>query len=709
MKIKNIGALLYPKSIALVGASSDSTKISGKPLKFLLEHRYHGRIYPINPRYEELQGIKAYKSLSSLPEPVDLVLNLLPAEKTLSVVDECLANGARSMVLFGSGFAEAGEEGKKLQNQVKERIKDSSLRILGPNCQGMINIMDGIAASFTMALAKPLQKGQIAFLSQSGAVGGSILDIAQGKGVGFSHWVSTGNQMDLDVIELADNLLEDPRVKVIAAYLEGLQNPDKYLEFIQKAEKAGKPLVLMKVGRSEVGKRAAVSHTGSMASSHKVFEVVSKQHGVFLVNDIDELLETAMALSVGKAARGPKLGIVTVSGGAGVILADHAEEKALEIQPLIEDTQEFLKQYIPSYGTTGNPVDVTAQLFTIDPSGEYTYWRDACLKVGKDPNVDILIIALTVVTDRQTPLAQAIAHVAKELDKPVLVTWLAGESNQTGYKVLMENGVPFFPNASSCIRAARALASWGTRKVIVSEVNPVTPDGATAAELIGLGQKELTESALRELLQRVGIPVPLSRIAHSEEEAAAIAEELGYPVVLKIQSPQIMHKTEVGGVKIGLGSAEEVKAGYSEIMNKVTSNVPGAVIEGILVQEQLAPGTEMVMGITRDKEFGLVLMLGLGGVTVELFGDVVMRHLPVSADDVRSMLKELKCLPLLTGFRGRPPGDIEALVNTVVRATDFAYSLGDACQDLEINPLIVYPEGRGVKAADALMRVNTKA
>ncbi|MDI6878410.1 MAG: acetate--CoA ligase family protein [Desulfitobacteriaceae bacterium] len=701
---------MQPQSIALVGASADPKKISGRPLNFLLQHHYQGRIYPINPRYDKIEGIQTYPSLDAVPEAVDLVLNLLPAENTLSVIEQCLTKQARSMILFGSGFAETGEEGKRLQEAVRERIANTSLRVLGPNCQGMINLEEGIAASFTQALFNnPLKTGPIAFLSQSGAVGGSMLDIAQGRGVGFSYWLSTGNQLDLDVIEVGDYLLDDPRIKVIAAYMEGIQEPQKYLQFIRRAEQVGKPLVIFKVGRSAVGKRAAASHTGSMASSDKVFEVVSKQHGVFLANDVDEVLDLAMTLAVSKAAHGSRIGIVTSSGGAGVILSDHAEEQALEVPVLAESTQEFLKQYIPSFGAVANPVDVTAQLFSLDRSGESKYWREVCLAVGKDPAVDILVVALTMSVELSASLARGVAYVAQELAKPVVVTWLAGDLCEPGYQVLKENNIPFFPSAGRCAKAARALVSWGTRKTGAPVLNSVIAEVAAAQELLNSGQQELTESSLRQLLQNVGIPVPQSRLVHSQEEAVAAAEELGYPVVLKIQSPQIMHKTEVGGVRLGLENAGQVRVGFSEIMAKIMSDVPGAVIEGILVQEQLPPGIEMVLGITRDKDFGLVFMLGLGGVTVELFGDIVMRHLPVSADDIRTMLKDLRSLPLLLGFRGRPPADIDALIKTVVMTTEFAYSLGEACQDLEINPLIVYPEGHGVKAADALMRMNVKS
>ncbi len=699
-----VDALFRPESIAIVGASENIDRISGRLLYYLERHGYANPIYPINPRRNEVRGLTCYPSLLDVPEPIDLVLVMLAAEQSIDVIRQAGQIGARAAVVYGSGFAETGPEGKSLQEQLSAAAREEGVRVLGPNCQGVINLAEGVAASFTRSLdLMPLRVGSVAYLGQSGALGGSVLNLAQERGLGFSAWVSTGNQADLDVLDLAEVLVEDERTQVFAVYLETPPDGERYRLVARKIRQAGKYLVVLRSGRSAAGHRAVASHTGAMLSPGVAFELASAREGAILVDDVDELIDAAFMLSVSPVPEGRRVGIVTSSGGAGILAADRCEMSGLEVPELPARVQDRLETLIPPFGALTNPADVTAQLFSEMDSGRPELFREVCLAVGDA--VDILIVTLTMLTgDSARRLAEDLVAVGQTLNKPLLIAWLVGDKlGEPAKAVLAKAGLPVFSSPGAAVSTIAKLVgrrietgpagSWRESEKPV-DLSPL------------LTRPVILEGEGIDVLQALGIPYPPGQTVTSAEEAAVAAEELGDGLVFKVQSPDLLHKTDVDGVRLGV-APEDAPRVYEELVSHIATVAPHATVHGVLVQAMAPPGgQELILGVTQDPAFGPLLTLGFGGAGAEIYRDVLSEVLPLSHAVAYDLLESLTGAPLLKGFRGRPPADVEALVDAVCRVASAVGASGDRIEEFEINPLIVYPEGEGVLAVDLLIRTT---
>src|SRR5918997_3385411 len=576
-----VDALFHPRSIAVVGASENIDRISGRLLYYLERHGYANPIYPINPRRDEVRGLTCYPSLLDVQGPIDLVLVMLAAEQCVDVIRQAGQVGAKAAVVYGSGFAETGPEGESLQEQLSAAAWEEGVRVLGPNCQGVINLAEGVAASFTRSLdLTPLRVGSVAYLGQSGVLGGSVLNLAQERGLGLSAWASTGNQADLDVLDLAEVLVEDQRTQVFAVYLETPPDGERYRLLARKIRQAGKYLVVLRSGRSTAGQRAVASHTGAMLSPGVAFELASKREGAILVDDVDDLINAAFMLSVGPLPEGRRVGIVTSSGGAGILAADRREMSGLEVPKLSAEIQDRLGALIPPFGALTNPVDVTAQLFSEMDSGRPELFREVCLAVGEA--VDILVVTLTMLTGESArQLAEDLVAVGRALNKPLLIAWLVGDKlGEPAKAVLAKAGLPVFSSPGA---AVNTIAKLVERRTEMSSAGPLH-EPKNPVDLTPLLTRPLVlEGEGIDVLKALDIPYPPGQTVTSAEEAAAVAGELGDSLVLKVQSPDLLHKTDAGGIRLGV-TPEDAPRVYEELVAHVVSVAPHATVRGILVQ-----------------------------------------------------------------------------------------------------------------------------
>jgi acyl-CoA synthetase (NDP forming) len=696
--------LLAPRSIALVGASADHTKLSGLPLFFLQRHGYSGALYPVNPRATEVRGLRCYPSLAAIDQPVDLAFLLVGAERVLDVIDECIARGVKSAIVAASGFAEVGGEGAAMQARLVERIRGTGLRVLGPNCMGLVNVQAGVAASFSQSLyVDRLIPGAFAFFSQSGAIGGSTLDMASSRGIGLSHWVSTGNQADIDVVECALAVVQDPAVRVIGLYLESLLDPAGYIELLERATALSKTVIVLKSGESDAGAQAAISHTAAMVGDAAVFEAVSRQYGAVLARDLEELLDKTSGFLTGRAAPGTRVGVVSSSGGVGVILADEIERQGLSVAQLSATTRKRLAAVVPEYGSTNNPVDATATLVARMIGGETGLWTECFLALADDPNVDQIIIGLTmIVGEAGATLAAEVIAATERTNKPIIVAWLGADLCLEAFQRLHAAGVPMFSSTARAVRVAAALATRRTDSVAQAPGvgSPIDVSSLPSGDVV------LIEWQAQPLLAAAGISCPWSTLVSTQYSLSATDLDSASRYVVKAQSVDIIHKSDVGAVLVGVES-DAVSEAIAQVLQHARSSNPHARIDGVMVQAMVAGGIEMLVSIVRDPWFGPMLTLGMGGTLTELLGDVQLRRLPVDSQTIRAMIRRVRGSAILEGARGAGPYDIDALIDTVQRIARLAESLGDRLEELEINPLIVLQRGEGTIVADCLIRLRS--
>jgi acyl-CoA synthetase (NDP forming) len=685
--------MLRPRTVALVGVSGRSDSLLARPLRYLREQGFAGEIYPVNPRYSELDGRRCYASLAELPAPVDLVLVMVPAAQVPGVVREAGAVGAAAAIVFASGFAETGPDGAVLQEQLRQAARESGVRVLGPNCQGLIHASTGLFATFTQAADRRMsQPSGVAYVGQSGAVGGSILDLAAEMGLGLSAWVSTGNQADLDLVEVASVLVDDDDVNVLMLYVEAMTDGAAYRALAEKARAAGKPLVVLRAGRSQAGRRAVASHTGAMLADDTAFVLTSRRHGVYLAEDVDDLLNAAAALRAGGPPNGRRVAVVTTSGGAGGLAADRFEDNDLQLPELSAATQDALAPLIPAFGALANPVDVTAQLFN---QGDHAF-GEVCRIVADDPEVDVVAVLLTMVTGAQgAALAEDLVKTAAALDKPLFVVWLAGRQlTVDARQVFADAGVPVFPSIAALARVLGVLAS--PARIAPAVTTATAPSWAAELDTVRSATPGDRGPAL---LDAIGIARPQGAVARTAEEAAAAANRLG-TTAMKVSAPDLAHKSDVGGVLLNVAPAEAA-ARFTELLERGRQH--GAV--GIELQQMIPQGVELILGAIRGTGgFPPLITVGVGGVTTELYRDVVSAVAPVNGDEALAMLQQLRGWPLLAGFRGEPPADVQAAVDAVVALSWAITELEDDLAEIEVNPLIVARSGEGAVAVDVLTR-----
>ncbi len=686
-----ISLLLRPRSVAVIGASADPSKTAGRPVSYLLKHGYAGQILPVNPKVNQIGSLACYPDIASLPVVPDVGIVLLGVERAHLAVRELAARGTVAAIVLASGYSETGEEGARRQRQLIEAA--GSMRILGPNTIGLVNLTDKIVLSASGALEMdrfPL--GSIGIVSQSGGILGSLLSRAAARGIGLSKLISTSNEVDLELADFIDYLADDPATQVIALHIETVRNPARFRAAALKAAAAGKPVVAFKIGRSEAGAKAAVSHTGAMAGSDLMYDALFRQTGVIRAQNFGELLDIATALSTGRRLRGKRVAILTSTGGAGTLVSDDLGLHGFETPAPDEVTAAALRalQTGSEAVLDRNPIDVT--LAGLRPD----LLRGAITALLASPSYDALTIIVGSSSLAMPELmAGAIQDCLPASDKPVLA-YISPHAPEVG-ALLTQRGVPAYASAESCTAALAAMF-----KASEFALPAASPPAARLVVLDELASGALDEAQAKQLFARFGLPGVREFIVTNGAEAERAAVELGGSVVLKILSAQITHKSDVGGVAVGLNAAT-VGARLNVMAAEVQAKA-GQRPQRFLVQEMVGGGVEMILGMNRDP-LGTAILLGMGGVTAELFKDTAMRMLPpqggLSRSEALAMAMELRTWPLLDGFRGRPKADVAALVDAVVAFSNMAAQLGEKLLEAEINPLFVLPQG--VRAADAVV------
>ena len=702
--------LFNPRSIAIIGASTELTTISGQPLSFLVKRGYAGTLYPVNPKYPEILGRPCYPSVEALPETPDLAIVVVNARLAIRMLEACGVKGVPFAVVFSSGFSEVGAEGAAMQAELAAIARRYGIGLVGPNCQGFISVPSKTYAGFGSAFIYDYTPGPVSMVSQSGGFGFSLMSLAaMDGGVGFRHVVTTGNEAGISSLDFMRFMIDDPGTRIITGYIEGVKDAHRLREVGEAAAAAGKPIMVWKVGNSDEGRRAAASHTANLGGAMALYRAAFEQTGILQVEDMQDIVDYVHAFESRRVPRGNRVAIITISGGAGILMTDEAIARGLAVQPLSESTVARLRPLVPSFAALGNPIDLTAAIFDD---------TDLCSKalelIIDDPQVDSVVMANAGLQgDIATKVAREVVNAAARSDKPVMLGWsarhqVAGEA----YALLDAARLPHYRSPMRCMRALAAIThhAEACRRLREQAREPLcemhVPE---AVATLQQARADLSEHRAKKLLAAYGIPATAEALAQSAQQACELATGMGFPVVLKVQSPDVPHKTEAGGVRIGLRDAHEVAQAYEEILQRVRAHVPHAVIEGVLVQEMVEGAVEVIAGINNDPLFGPALMFGLGGIFTEVLQDVSFRLAPVPKSMALAMIRQVKGYPLLAGARGRPLADVDALADVLCRLSAMAMDLKEHLAELDVNPLFVLPAGRGVKAGDALIKPRLAA
>jgi acetyltransferase len=685
-----IGRLLSPRSVAVLGASADFSKINGRPLKHLLDKGYQGRILPVNPKYPRIGHLPCYPDAAALPEAPDMTVVAVPAADVLASIEALGQRGAKAAVVFSSGFGEMGADGAALERAVVAAARRHGMVLLGPNCLGFVNAFDHVYATFSQYADGDTGAGPIAFVTQSGAFGTAIAALARQRGLGLGYFINTGNQADLGFSELMLAVIDDPRIRVAAGYLEGLDDGAALVRLAERCRALGKPLVLTKVGRLAAGQRAAASHTGALAVGDAVFDAVIRQHGVLRARNEEQMLDMLEVLAQPRRvqaagpSRGRGLGIATQSGGAGVMMADRAEELGLAVPSLSVATRERMGKVMPAFGAVGNPVDVTGQ-FVARPE----LLRESVVALLDDPAIDLAVVWLQLMTAHVDTLVAIFCEIRDRSRKPFVVCWVAAPPE--ALLRLRAEGIVVYGAGERAVEALAALTRLGGPAApAAAGPLPVPPSALAGTDFQPGVQPSVTATAW---LREAGLPMAPVALAGSEDEAVALWRALGRAVALKIESPDITHKTEIGGVLLGLDDEAALRAGWRRLHERVARHAPKARIDGVLVQPMAEGHLELVVGVQRDPGFGMVVMVGLGGVLVEVLKDVAFRQAPFDVDEGLAMLAELRGAALLDGVRGQPPVDRMALARLLADLSRWAAAMQPWLAELDLNPVRVGPAG----------------
>lgn len=691
MTSPELSAFLRPGAVAIVGASDDPRRIGGRPLAFSLAAGFAGRLYPVNPNREWVQGLRAYPSLSAIPEEIDLAVIALPAADVLAAVKEAAARGARATIVFSAGFAETGEAGSERQNALVEASRAAGMRLLGPNCVGLFNAGLGHVATFSSAPEAGLSpNGRVALVSQSGAYGTHLLTRARQRRIEIGQWVSTGNEADVSAGEVLDAFAHDDAVDVIAACLEGVKDGAAFLRALRVAHEAGKPVALMKIGRSAAGAAAAAAHTASLAGEDVVFDAAIAEFGACRVDNTDDMFDLVYGLSRAPLPRGPNLGVITISGGAGVIMADAAEAEKLVLPPLAADRQARLLARTP-FASTVNPVDITAQAMN-----DFSMVGDFLAELVEQQDFDSFAAFFTtwggspvLGPKLRVALGEGSAALA---GRPMALVILADDEVVRAYETA---GFLVFDDPTRAVRVLGRMAAIGGRLATGPLPAPVIEDGPRYPPF---PTGSINEREGKAILAAIGIPVLRERLATNSQETAETVEDFGCSVALKLVSADIAHKSDIGGVILGVEGADGGRAAWQKIMEAVAHAAPHARIDGVSVAPMAGEGVELIVAVRRDPVFGPVTVAGFGGLFVEIMRDVAMRVGPVTPAQALAMLHALKGSAILSGARGRPSYDMAAAALAIAQLSAYADAHRDRLDAIEINPLLV--QSKGVVALD---------
>ncbi|HEX7967749.1 MAG TPA: acetate--CoA ligase family protein, partial [Stellaceae bacterium] len=683
-----------PATIAVIGASPDKTKIRGRLLHALRENGYDGRLYPVNPSYREIDGLPCFPSLAAIGAPVDLALVAIPAETVLASLEECAAARVGHAVIISSGFAEQGGAQTRLQDEIAALARRTGMRISGPNGEGFHNELKHVAATFSPAVDRkpgeePLEASarRIGIVAQSGGMGFALYNRGRAMGLSFSYVATTGNEADLTASDFFAYMAQDPATAAIMLFLESVRDPEAFHAAAAAAAEHGKPVVVVKIGHSPAGERAAQSHTASMAGWNAAYDAAFRRHGIVRAGDPDEAVAIAAAFASAPPARGDRVAVVTASGGAGGWAADSLAAAGLSLPELSPALQREIQGFIPAYGSARNPVDITAQ--AVHSGGLVR----AIELLSASPEVDAIVAVVSLASEtRMTFDIAALKAIVAQQAKPVLF-WSYTLPSSLGRKALAAAGLPIHTDLAALAAAVRALVRRGRYKP--AAVPQSAASSAAIREWLEAVRGGLSEYDAKELLARAGMPMPPHRLVASAAELDAAAAALGFPLALKIQSPDIPHKTEIGGVRLGIRDAASLRQAYDAVIDAARRGRPEARLQGVLLQPMARPGVEVILGTIRDPVFGPLVMVGAGGVMTELFKDVTYRLAPVDGETAREMLGELRVARLLEGFRGAARADVDAVVALLVRLSAFAAAHRDRVHEVELNPVLVHEVGGG--------------
>ncbi len=707
--MNSLDAIFSPQSVAVIGASRTPGKVGHDIFANILKGGYQGTLYPVNPTARSILSVKAYSTILDIPDNVDLAILILPPELSLRAVEEAIEKGVKGVVIVSAGFREVGEKGLEIENKIVSLCKNAGIRVVGPNCLGVINPLPAVSLNASFSTRMP-SSGNISFISQSGALCTAVLDFAADRDFGFSKFISIGNKADVDELDLLHYLHEDMDTEVILIYLEELKKGTEFINAVKEITCGDRPtpVLAIKSGRTSAGALAAASHTGALAGTEAVYDAIFQQAGIIRVDSIDELFDFASAFAykneseLGKLRRkvpnGNRIAIVTNAGGPGIVATDMTVSSDLRLAKFHEETIEALSSHLPMTANLHNPVDV------IGDAAQDRY-ENALAAVIRDESVDGALVILTPQSMTNVlATAEAIARIARRSTKPILCCFMGVIDVSSGVKYLQEHGIPVFKfpeNAAKAYGALYKYASWLNRQHLAQFT--LSHDNGQAAKIIenslDEGKTLLGEVDGIELLKCYGFNVLPTKLAKNEDAAADIAEDMTFPVVMKIVSPQISHKSDAGGVVLGLESRESVKSAFKEIVARAKKFNPDAEIEGVLVQKMAMEGTEVILGMNRYPHFGPLLACGLGGIFVELFEDVVFRLAPTGRNEARRMIMSIKGYKIFKGFRGRPMADIEVLEKSIVSLSDMVINHPEI-KEMDINPLLVHEKGKGATVAD---------
>jgi acyl-CoA synthetase (NDP forming) len=702
MSDHSLQSFFWPQSIAVLGASPDVHRIRGRLLHQLRENGFPGRILPINPSYQEIDGLRCYASIGAVGEPTDLALVAIPAPGVASALEECARASVKNALIISSGFAEEGGAAGDMQAALVEVTRRTGIRACGPNCEGYFNALGKIATTFSPTVEVTEDEGRVlvserrvGVIAQSGGIGFALFNRGKAAGIGFSYVISTGNEADLNMADFLDYMVEDSNTHAVMLFCEAVRDGPAFIAALAKARRLRKPIIAIKIGRSDAGSRASASHTASLSGSYTAYRAVFERHGVIEAEDPDEAVAIAGVLLTCPLPKGRRTGIITPSGGSGAWMADTLSLHGLMVPPLSPATQAGLRSVMPSYGAAGNPVDVTAQGSNTGPAV-----MTAMETLAESDEIDMLVLITSLTSETRVSLdAERVRAVAARCGKPMTV-WTYTLPSAFGREKAAGCGLFVHSDLRNVGVAMARLAGYAET---VAHPLPAPPDIMAAAPWPTDLPHVITEYHARALLAPYGLPASQERLATSSAEAAEAAAALGFPVALKIASPDLPHKTEAGGVILGIQDQQSVSTAYDQIIRSAKRYRMDARIDGVLVQKMAPKGHELVIGMVNDPTFGPIMMVGLGGTLVELMGDVVHRPAPIDVAEAADMLRGLRSAALLQGFRGAAPIDIAPAAQLIANLSKAAIAHRDRIAEMELNPVILHEDGSGITIADALM------
>jgi len=698
MDFSSLDPVISPRSIAIIGASDEPSRIGGRPIAYMKERGFKGAIYPVNPKRPTVQGLTAYPDVASLPAVPDVGIVAVPGAAALEAIEALGAKGCKAVIVFTAGYAEVDEAGAAEQDRLVAAARKHGMRLLGPNCLGLFNDAIGFYATFTASFDSgwPVPGGRIGIASQSGAYGTHLFSLARDRNIGANIVVTTGNEAEVALGDVLGWMAQSPEIDVICAYAEGIRESEKFLAALKLARANGKPIVMMKVGRSELGGAAAQSHTASIAGDDAITDAVLQEFGVIRARNTEELLDIAYAATKGIYPANNTLGVMTVSGGAGVLISDAADAVGLPMPAMPQHAQDKLRGLI-SFCAPRNPVDCTAQAINqIEMVGEFT--RSMVI----DGDYKTCLIFFSQVGGSRTVAPKIRAQLKAVMDEhPDRIWALSIIAPPDMVREWEADGFLVFEDPTRAVNALHAMGRFGDAFAKAQAAAPALPK-------VTLPGTTPTEAEGKRILSVAGVPAVPERACADVEAALAAAKEFGFPVVLKILSPDILHKSEIGGVLLDIDSEAAVREGFATLMERAKDRAPGARIEGVLVAKQIKGAVEMALGMVRDPVFGPVAMVGLGGIFIEVLKDVTFRRCPFDAAEAEAMIRSLKGFPLLDGVRGRKKADVKALAEALSNLSTFAAAAGPELASIDINPLLVLPEGEGAYAADAVLEIASK-